>query len=323
MRGVELFTAAIQHSFVGRYLDRPYTYLTITRPSIYLRHSSRQQQNYQQVENSEQEFTGDAPYFFIYPFTKTHGWYQLPYEQRREMMLEHPHRKPISHCSHIHKLQYRLGRLRIRSSLWIGRPKRVSRVRDEASQIKSATIYPCWHSLMDLFEADDRRIGWFGFVNRFFEEAWRSLLKCEVQSEGCKVKWQCSLFKSLPVLASYYWLQLKDLLAPKHRESLLKCCWLSATKRDKFCLAFLRSLKRPCKTFSALEEQEALAGKFYKSLRLKAIDGSVRLQVKEAIKPLLKLIKSGSVCLRLRALWALGKLRDSSNKVVQQIFWIG
>lgn len=117
MRGVELFTAAIQHSFVGRYLDRPYTYLTITRPSIYLRHSSRQQQNYQQVENSEQEFTGDAPYFFIYPFTKTHGWYQLPYEQRREMMLEHPHRKPISHCSHIHKLQYRLGRLRIRSSL--------------------------------------------------------------------------------------------------------------------------------------------------------------------------------------------------------------
>ncbi|MCS7264077.1 MAG: chlorite dismutase family protein [Armatimonadetes bacterium] len=88
MKGVELFTAALQHSFVGRYLDRPYTYLTITRPSIYLRHSSRQQQN-PQSEQSEQEFTGDAPYFFIYPFTKTHEWYQLPYEQRREMMLEH------------------------------------------------------------------------------------------------------------------------------------------------------------------------------------------------------------------------------------------
>jgi len=88
MRGVELFTAALQHSFVGRYLDRPYTYLTLTRPSIYLRHSSRQGQSLESNQ-SEQEFTGEAPYFFIYPFTKTHEWYQLPYEQRREMMLEH------------------------------------------------------------------------------------------------------------------------------------------------------------------------------------------------------------------------------------------
>ncbi len=88
MRGVELFTASLQHSFVGRYLIRPYTYLTLTRPSIYLRHSSRQQQT-ERSEQTEQEFTGEAPYFFIYPFTKTHEWYQLPYEQRRDMMLEH------------------------------------------------------------------------------------------------------------------------------------------------------------------------------------------------------------------------------------------
>jgi len=88
MRGVELFTAALQHSFVGRYLDRPYTYLTLTRPSIYLRHSSQQRQTPQSGQ-PEQEFTGESPYFFIYPFTKTHEWYQLPYEQRREMMIEH------------------------------------------------------------------------------------------------------------------------------------------------------------------------------------------------------------------------------------------
>jgi len=89
MRGVELFTAALQHSFVGRYLDRPYTYLTLTRPSIYLRHSQRRLEGEAVEEHPEQEFTGDAPYFFLYPFTKTHEWYQLPYEQRREMMLEH------------------------------------------------------------------------------------------------------------------------------------------------------------------------------------------------------------------------------------------
>ncbi|GBC98281.1 Chlorite dismutase [bacterium HR17] len=91
MRGVELFTAALGHSFVGRYLNRPYTYLTLTRPSIYLRHPTRHQEPQQErpQERQEQEFTGEAPYFFIYPFTKTHEWYQLPYEQRREMMLEH------------------------------------------------------------------------------------------------------------------------------------------------------------------------------------------------------------------------------------------
>ncbi|MCS7193023.1 MAG: chlorite dismutase family protein [Armatimonadetes bacterium] len=88
MEGIELFTAALNHSFVGCYLDRPYTYLTLTRPSIYLRHSSQQQQT-KQGEQEEQDFTGEATYFFIYPFTKTHDWYQLPYEQRREMMIEH------------------------------------------------------------------------------------------------------------------------------------------------------------------------------------------------------------------------------------------
>lgn len=96
MRGVELFTAAVNHSFIGRYLDRPYTYLTLTRPSIYLRHPTARQEGKEtrrqgdgEERQGEQEFTGEAPYFFIYPFTKTHEWYQLSYEQRREMMLEH------------------------------------------------------------------------------------------------------------------------------------------------------------------------------------------------------------------------------------------
>lgn len=34
----------------------------------------------------------DAPrkrYLVVYPFTKTHDWYQLPQEERRRMMLEH------------------------------------------------------------------------------------------------------------------------------------------------------------------------------------------------------------------------------------------
>ncbi len=30
-----------------------------------------------------------AKWLFLYPFTKTHEWYQMPFEQRREMMVQH------------------------------------------------------------------------------------------------------------------------------------------------------------------------------------------------------------------------------------------
>ncbi|MCS7223800.1 MAG: chlorite dismutase family protein [Armatimonadetes bacterium] len=90
--GVEAFAAALQHSFVGPYITRPYTYLTLTRPSVYLRHSAAayEEDNGELEEDKEGPvFTGEAPYLFIYPFTKTHQWYQLPYQERKEMMWEH------------------------------------------------------------------------------------------------------------------------------------------------------------------------------------------------------------------------------------------
>ncbi len=89
MVGVEAFTAAITHSGVAPYWDRPFTYLTLTRPSIYLRHPSSAEGTEEGGPGEGPVFIGDAPYLFIYPFTKTHQWYQLPYGQRKEMMWEH------------------------------------------------------------------------------------------------------------------------------------------------------------------------------------------------------------------------------------------
>ena len=31
----------------------------------------------------------DHPYLVVYPFVKTHGWYQLPQEERQRMMGQH------------------------------------------------------------------------------------------------------------------------------------------------------------------------------------------------------------------------------------------
>jgi chlorite dismutase len=70
---------------LGRYLETPYSYLSMTRHSPYVgshRHPG-------------QEGTSAAirqvgrKYLFVYPFVKTHSWYQLSGEERQRMMNEH------------------------------------------------------------------------------------------------------------------------------------------------------------------------------------------------------------------------------------------
>ena len=70
---------------LGQYLETPYSYLAMTRHSPYVgahRHPG-------------QEGTSAAirqvgrKYLFVYPFVKTHTWYQLSGEERQRMMNEH------------------------------------------------------------------------------------------------------------------------------------------------------------------------------------------------------------------------------------------
>jgi chlorite dismutase len=75
----------IAASELGAYLTTPHSYLAMTRRSSYVdRHAHAGQEGRRTTVNP----TG-AKYFFVYPFVKTHGWYQLPFAERQRMMDEH------------------------------------------------------------------------------------------------------------------------------------------------------------------------------------------------------------------------------------------
>lgn len=64
---------------LGKYLDVPYLWLAMTRPSIYTK---------QHITAFE---LGLKPlkYLVVYPFVKSREWYLLPFEKRKKMMEEH------------------------------------------------------------------------------------------------------------------------------------------------------------------------------------------------------------------------------------------
>jgi len=70
---------------LGKYLNTPYSYLAMTKRSIYVDHHSH--------EGSESRrltvVPGEAKYLFIYPFVKTRAWYLLTKAARQGMMTEH------------------------------------------------------------------------------------------------------------------------------------------------------------------------------------------------------------------------------------------
>ena len=77
--GTALFSTAM-----GSYFTTPYSYLAITRRSMYKTPDLR--------EPSESRLSvspGTAKYLFVYPFVKTRPWYELSKDQRQEMMTEH------------------------------------------------------------------------------------------------------------------------------------------------------------------------------------------------------------------------------------------
>lgn len=69
---------------LGPYLTTPYSYLAMTRRSVY-------------VDKGEPSAAarrlavtpGTSKYLFVYPFVKTRPWYNLPMEKRQEMMDTH------------------------------------------------------------------------------------------------------------------------------------------------------------------------------------------------------------------------------------------
>jgi len=75
---------AVFSSALGPYLTVPYSYLSMTRRSIYKTPSESKD-----VDGRLRIQPGEARYLFVYPFVKTRAWYELPKEARQEMMDAH------------------------------------------------------------------------------------------------------------------------------------------------------------------------------------------------------------------------------------------
>src|SRR5213596_4306760 len=79
---VELQTA-LNRTDLGAYLVIPYSYLAMTRRSIYEFPADPSHDQRLVIRPSA------AKYLFVYPFTKTRAWYSLPKPERQRMMDEH------------------------------------------------------------------------------------------------------------------------------------------------------------------------------------------------------------------------------------------
>ncbi len=75
----------VNRTLLGSYLTNPYTYLSMTKRSTYVR-----EHEHEGGESSRLRITpGKSKYLFVYPFVKTRAWYALPVERRQQMMDAH------------------------------------------------------------------------------------------------------------------------------------------------------------------------------------------------------------------------------------------
>ncbi len=79
------FLAQVNRTELGKFLLMPHSYLAMTRPSPYV---DRHRHDGQEGTGSTMRIMG-RKYLIIYPFVKTHDWYQLSKEDRQRMMNEH------------------------------------------------------------------------------------------------------------------------------------------------------------------------------------------------------------------------------------------
>jgi chlorite dismutase len=76
---------AILGTAMGKYLRLPYSYLAVTKRSIYTRNHQHEGQEGSRLRLRPR----GARYFFVYPFVKTRNWYKLSLQARQGMMTEH------------------------------------------------------------------------------------------------------------------------------------------------------------------------------------------------------------------------------------------
>jgi chlorite dismutase len=85
MDDIHRLAARINASPMGPYLSLPYSYVAMTKRSVYVdKHVHEGQEGRMRAVRPT-----DARYFFVYPFVKTRQWYRESVERRQEMMDVH------------------------------------------------------------------------------------------------------------------------------------------------------------------------------------------------------------------------------------------
>jgi chlorite dismutase len=75
----------IMKSPMGRHVATPYSYLSMTRRSEYI----RDHRHPGQEGDALKKVPGNSRYLFVYPFVKKREWYGLSAEERQRMMMNH------------------------------------------------------------------------------------------------------------------------------------------------------------------------------------------------------------------------------------------
>lgn len=75
----------INKSLFGRWLDVPFSYLSMTKHSQYVDEHVHEGQEGRRLRI----VPGKKPFLFVYPFVKTRDWYLLPMSERQRIMNEH------------------------------------------------------------------------------------------------------------------------------------------------------------------------------------------------------------------------------------------
>jgi len=81
----ERMSSEMMKTGLGKYLHNSWSFLSMTRHSIYVAKHFHEGQEGRRVRI----IPSKSKYMFIYPFVKTAEWYLLPVEQRQRMMDEH------------------------------------------------------------------------------------------------------------------------------------------------------------------------------------------------------------------------------------------
>jgi chlorite dismutase len=85
LEAINELMSQLNRTQLGKYLTTPHSYLAMTRRSPYVDHH---QHEGQEGTSATMRIVG-RKYLFVYPFVKTHEWYQASREERQKLMDEH------------------------------------------------------------------------------------------------------------------------------------------------------------------------------------------------------------------------------------------